>query len=345
MRSTTIVLVATSAAVLLALAGVYTFNQRSSSVPAPVVESFAKWRVAYGRSYGNPSELQYRTKVFYQNYQKVLEMQKRATSHTVGLNQFADMTEEEFVAKYTGYNHQERRSTRRAGKRVVRKAQNLKALPESIDWRQKGAVNPIRNQGRCGSCWAFSAVVGLEGAYYVAKGELIQLSEQNLVDCSVKYGNHGCNGGLMDYAFDYVEDAGGLASEQDYPYTGRDGTCQDAAVVPLTVKNYVDVHPRDETALEEALAQQPVSVAIAANAIMYYTGGVFDDRYCGTGLNHGVAAVGYGTDEASGKKYWIVRNSWGAHWGEEGYIRMRRDVTLSAGECGILLASSYPQIQ
>ena len=337
---TSIVLIAASAAVVLALAGVYAFKQNSSTIPAPVVESFATWRMTYGKSYGNPSELQYRTKVFYTNYQKVAEIKKSGVSYSVALNQFADMTEEEFVAKYTGYRHQERKS----GLRKVRKATG-KTLPDSVDWRKKGAVNPVRNQGRCGSCWAFAAVVGLEGAYYKSKGKLIQLSEQQLVDCSVSYGNHGCNGGLMDYAFEYIEVSGGLASQSDYPYTGKDGTCQtDVPQIKFKVSDYVDVHPRDADALAEALAQQPVSVAIAANSIMFYSGGVFDNRYCGSRLNHGVSAVGYGHDSTENKDYWIVRNSWGASWGEDGYIRMRKDVSLSTGECGILLAASYPEI-
>lgn len=216
-------------------------------------------------------------------------------------------------------------------------------LPASVDWREKGAVAPVKNQGQCGSCWAFSTVGAVEGINQIVTGELISLSEQELVDCDKAY-NQGCNGGLMDYAFDFIKKNGGIDTETDYPYTARDGKCdqnrkKNAKVV--SIDGYEDVPENDEQALKKAVAHQPVSVAIEAGgrAFQLYESGVFTGL-CGTDLDHGVVAVGYGTED--GNDYWIVRNSWGSSWGEAGYIRLHRNANVTTGKCGIALEASYP---
>merc|ERR1711907_621287 len=247
--------------------------------------------------------------------------------YTVGINQFADMTSAEFKRSMTGLNAFQSKKQENAV------FLDESTAPASVDWTTKNAVTPVKDQGQCGSCWAFSTTGSVEGAYALKNGSIDSFSEQQLVDCAGSYGNQGCNGGLMDYGFQYVK-AQGLELESDYGYTARDGTCKySASKVAFTISGYTDVGQSDAQ-LAAAVAQQPVSVAIDANPIQFYTSGVFDDWSCGTQLDHGVLAVGY----ESG--YWIVKNSWGANWGESGYFRLARRST-GTGMCGITLQASY----
>merc|ERR1719183_386935 len=203
-----------------------------------------------------------------------------------------------------------------------------------------GAVTPVKNQAQCGSCWAFSSTGSLEGAMFVATGKLISLSEEDLVQCN-SITDHGCQGGLMDNAFDWVQQ-NGICSEEAYPYTsgsGTTGTCKKTCTPIVTITGHTDVPSNDESALKAAVSQQTVSVAIEADksAFQLYKGGVLDNSACGKQLDHGVLVVGYGTD---GKDYWKVKNSWGASWGEKGYIRMVR----GSNQCGIGNQPSYPVV-
>merc|ERR1712070_745575 len=198
------------------------------------------------------------------------------------------------------------------------------AAPASIDWTTKGAVTPVKNQASCGSCWAFSTTGSIEGRNQIKNGKLVSLSEQELVSCASKYGNQGCNGGLMDDGFKFVT-AEGLETEDSYSYKAATGTCdstKEAAhdgLKPGVVTSFKDVASGSQTQLAAAVAEGPVSVAIEADqsGFQFYKSGVFSGT-CGTNLDHGVLVVGYGTD--SGKDYWKVKNSWGATWGLEGYI-------------------------
>jgi C1A family cysteine protease len=206
-------------------------------------------------------------------------------------------------------------------------------------------VTPVKNQGQCGSCWAFSTTGSVEGAYFLKNGTLYSLSEQQLVDCSDAQGNQGCNGGLMDYAFTYIIQNKGITSELTYPYTAADGTCnkKKAEDVYATITAFTDVTPNSDEDLMTAIVQQPVSVAVEADqdSFQLYTGGVMTAA-CGTNLDHGVLAVGYGTE--GGNDYYKVKNSWGADWGMKGYILLGRGSQYNggSGQCGILMDPSYP---
>lgn len=195
-----------------------------------------------------------------------------------------------------------------------------------------------------GSCWAFSAVAATEGITKISKGKLISLSEQQILDCDTNPTDQGCQGGLMENAFDFIVKNGGLTYEDDYPYKAADGTCNSRKSLSnvAKIKGYQKVPENSEAALLKAVSQQPVSVAIDAggSSFQFYSSGVYTGS-CGTSLNHGVAAVGYGAEE-DGTKYWLVKNSWGTKWGEEGYIKIERDVDDKEGRCGIAMDASYP---
>jgi C1A family cysteine protease len=280
-----------------------------------VTTLYEDWIVKHGKNYNGLGEKEKRFTVFTDNLGFIDEHNTLENiTYTVGLNRFADLTNEEYRTMYLGVKRKaggvKRNLTNREQPRVGDE------LPDSVDWREKGAVAEVKDQGSCGSCWAFSAIAAVEGINKIVTGDLTVLSEQELVDCDTSY-NEGCNGGLMDYAFDFIIENGGIDTQTDYPYKGVDGRCdpyrKNAKVV--TIDGYEDVPVNDENELKKAVAIQPVSVAIEAGGreFQFYNSGIFNGR-CGTALDHGVAAVGYGSE--NGKEHWIVRNSWGSSWGE-----------------------------
>lgn len=303
--------------------------------------SFEEWSAMNGKVY-KPTERDYRNSVYDANVAKILEHNGGNNSWTMDVNKFADLTGDEFKARYTG------------GFRVPKKSLRAKpvgpfnttANPTSVDWTTKGAVTPVKNQQQCGSCWAFSTTGSVEGAWFLSNGTLPSLSEQQLLDCSTAEGNQGCNGGLMDNGFQYIIDNKGITTEDAYPYTATGpNTCvASGKPVAATLSGFKDVAVNSELALETAIVQQPVSVAVEADqsVFQFYSGGVMDSA-CGTALDHGVLAVGYGTD--GGKEYYKVKNSWGADWGMKGYILLGRGAAFNpSGQCGIQMAASYPVV-
>ena len=288
---------------------------------------FMEFVTQYGKSYGTVAEFMFRKEQFVTRHNLIEEFNADANNtHTVGHNEFSDKTYAE-MKKMNGYTHKE--------------ATNYKDHDESlaaatVDWRTKNAVTPVKNQAQCGSCWAFSTTGAVEGADAIKTGSLKSFSEQQLVSCSKQ--NSGCNGGLMDYAFQYIKTAP-LELEANYPYTsgsGRVASCNYSKSRGVgTVSAFTDVlHTAGQ--MRAALGKGPVSVAIEADQMAFqsYTSGVITSG-CGTNLDHGVLAVGYGT--LNGQDYFLVKNSWGASWGDQGYVRIGQN-----NVCGILQAASYP---
>ncbi|ESQ30906.1 hypothetical protein EUTSA_v10011464mg [Eutrema salsugineum] len=306
---------------------------------AEVKRLYETWLVKHGKVQNSLVEKDRRFEIFKDNLRFIDDHNAKNLSYRLGLTKFADLTNDEYRSIYLGAKMQKNRE-RRASTRYEARVGD--ALPESVDWRKEGAVVEVKDQGSCGSCWAFSTIGAVEGINKIVTGDLISLSEQELVDCDTSY-NEGCNGGLMDYAFEFIINNGGIDSEEDYPYKGVDGRCdqnrKNAKVV--TIDSYEDAPTYSEESLKKALSNQPISVAIegGGRAFQLYDSGIFDG-VCGTQLDHGVVAVGYGTE--NGKDYWIVRNSWGTSWGESGYIRMERNIKDSSGKCGIAIEPSYP---
>merc|ERR1712047_6754 len=255
------------------------------------------------------------------------------------MNKFGDLLSTEFAAMYNGYTHK-----LRTGTETVFMAPENFVAPTSVDWRTEGAVTPVKDQKQCGSCWAFSATGSLEGQNFKKTGKFVSLSEQNLVDCSKKYGNHGCEGGLMDFAFQYIKENKGIDTESAYPYEAEDDTCRfRSSDVGATDVGFTDIAQGDEDALMKAIATVgPVSVAIDAAhpSFQMYRSGVYVEPRCSSmRLDHGVLAVGYGTHK--GQDYWLVKNSWGESWGMDGYIMMARNRN---NQCGIATSASYPLV-
>jgi len=301
----------------------------------------------FEKKYESLEALEARFDIFRQNLKEILEHNSIiGKNFTMGVNQFTDLSPEEFKADYAnGLGLGVFGVDKTACKTY---APTGKVVPDSWDWREHGAVTPVKNQGQCGSCWSFSASGAMEGAWAIKTTDIISISEQQLVDCSKKYGNLGCKGGFMDNAFQYAID-NGMCSEESYPYnsgvTKTGGSCVECKPV-VAIKACSDVPPNNQVALKEAVALiGPISIALDAETKLFqsYKSGVITSESCGTNLDHGVLIVGYGEEDSI--KYWLVKNSWGASWGDAGYIKIARSESKNdAGICGIAMQPSFPII-
>lgn len=331
-------------AALGASAGLYAVQRAAEA--ARYERAFNDFIREHGRIYKSREEREARLEIFKSNLAYIEAENRKGHTYELGVNAFADQTPKEFAKGHLGMNGPA--PERPWGKLPYLGAHKFSGQtpPAAVDWLAKGAVTPPKNQAQCGSCWSFSTTGALEGAWEIATGKLVPLSEQQLVDCS-KDGNMGCKGGSMDLAFSYLEHHP-VCTEDSYPYVAKDGPkCQESnctvGIPKGSVVGYKDVSVQDTEALLEAVAQQPVSVAIEADemAFQLYRGGILQSK-CGAKLDHGVLLVGYGTE--GGVDYWKVKNSWGASWGEEGYIRLKRGVPKD-GECGIKDGPTYPIVK
>ncbi|XP_037536776.1 procathepsin L [Nematolebias whitei] len=301
------------------------------------------WKSWHNKTYKEREEVWRRT-VWEKNLKKIqlhnLEHSMGKHSYLLGMNRFGDMTNEEFTHIMNGFKPKANKKTKAS---LFTKPTSMK-VPSSVDWRTEGYVTPVKDQGQCGSCWAFSATGSMEGQQFRKAGTLVSLSEQNLVDCSGSTGNQGCNGGWMDRAFEYVMNNGGLDSELSYPYVAMDELCRYSSLFSaIKVAGYADIAEGSEEGLMEAVGTVgPVSVAIDASksSFQFYSSGIYYEPECSTlSLDHGVLVVGYGSN--GNENYWIVKNSWGELWGNKGYIQMSRN---RDNNCAISSYASYPKV-
>jgi len=372
----------------MALVGMVCGVNGYDKIQSPLYERYQKWVDEYKINVRDNEHFRSMFDKWLENHKYIEEVNARNLTYSLDHNQFSGMDTDEFN-QYLGYSNQAGVLGRKFNPEKIKKtfdttkclyncvkhhkdvsslktvecvtgcldSDNLlvESLPDSVDWVSKGAVTPVKNQGQCGSCWSFSTTGSLEGAFYLKTGTLDSFSEQQLVDCDNRKNggkDMGCNGGLMDNAFSWIEKNKGLCTEDSYPYesgtTTTAGSCQTSCdiVSGSDITSFTDVTPKSDEAMMTALSQQPVSIAIEADQkdFQLYKSGVFTGS-CGTNLDHGVLAVGYGTSE-DGTDFYKVKNSWGTTWGDVGYILLGRgdDFNKGSGQCGMLLQASYPEV-
>ncbi|XP_074293885.1 fruit bromelain-like [Silene latifolia] len=307
-------------------------NASSSSMT--IMDMYEQWITLHGHEYKSLTEKEKRFHIFEENMKRIEKFNSDDAnkSYKLGPNEFTDLTIQEFQAFYTGYKAEKNSSSTIASK--LDRINNMD-VAKSVDWRLAGAVTPVKNQKRCGSCWAFASIAAVEGINKLITGELVSLSEQELVDCVQK---NGCKPGNMIKAYDYIK-RHGIFADQEYPYvaTADPDRCKIGQNL-VKISGYEPIS-QGPYSLIRALNQQPVSCAINANSteFKHYAGGVYGGG-CDTHVNHAVAVIGYDTDEDSGKDYWIIKNSWGKSWGENGYMRLLRNESL----CPITTYCTYP---
>jgi len=297
--------------------------------------SFTQWMRVNQRTYHH-ADFQARYAIFKSNYDIVEANNAEENGMKLALNKFADLSSQEFGRLYLGYKMPANFT------QTATSTHNIQALPTAWDWNTKGAVTPIKNQGQCGSCWSFSTTGSTEGCHQIKTGTLVSLSEQNIMDCSDSYGNAGCDGGLMTAAMQYIIANKGVDTEASYPYTAETGSqCLfKKADVGATLSSFTNVQTGSESDLQAKTYMGPVSVAIDAShsSFQLYSSGVYYEPACSaTQLDHGVLSAGWGMDGS--KAYWLVKNSWGPTWGQEGWIWMSRN---RDNNCGIATSATLP---
>jgi len=314
---------------------IFTLFVAASAMP------FEEFVNQYDRVYAR-EDYKLRQEIYEQNLLMIEEHNSKNLSYSLGVNEFADMTFDEFKA-YRGLIGEPQNCSATHGTHKFHGA----TINSHGDWRDKGVVNPVRNQGSCGSCWAFSTIASVESHWAIAMGDLPMLSEQELIDCAGDFNNNGCNGGLPSQAFQYIIANGGIDGRDEYgPYTAKDGSCKyNVSYVDATLSDGVNITAKDEVELLDALAHEgPVNIAYeVVDDFRFYKNGVYDSTVCKDGpqdVNHAVVAVGWGTDEDTGKDYYLVRNSWGTGFGIDGYFKIVRNKNM----CGLAVCASYPVV-
>lgn len=303
---------------------------------------FQTWMIKHSKVYRTVSEYTERLEVYARNILRAHE-HNSSGRHTHRLSvsgPFADLTADEFRkdSRRSGFRAEKRSASKRS-KKLLRRP----AAPAKVDWRTKGVVAPPGDQGQCGSCYAWSAVEAVQSAHAIKTGKLLELSEQQVIDCDSI--DNGCNGGLMDNVFKYIVSNGGIDTSADYTYTAQDGSCnaRKANKHAVAISGFQDVKANSPSQLKLAVAQQPVSVAVCAEGDVWqlYDSGVVSTGCC-TDLDHGVLAIGFDTAPSDSDAFWLVANSWGSTWGEDGTIRLALNVSDPQGVCGIAMAPSFP---
>lgn len=369
-----VALVVTIFTVVLAISYISTSLGKSDNSPQPAVDSttFLSWKhrvdlasilpeatenveeyldafntfvLKHSKLYTTVEEKAKRFEIFIRNALFVKNHNAANQSYTLEMNEFSDLTNDEFRnLHFTGYRTTDRNLLK--AKAAADMDWSLldvdpSSLPRTVNWVSRGCVTQIQDQRQCGACWAFSAAGAIEGSYCIKHRRLVSLSVQQMVDCAGRQGNEGCDGGEMNAAFEYVMDHGGLCAAREYPYIADEGRCRDRCEPLVTITGFADVPPRSAKALRASVALRgPTTVAIQADQtpFQFYRSGVFDGT-CGTALNHGVLVVGYGTEKD--QDYWLIKNSWGRGWGDAGYIKISASTESTSGKCGILLEPSY----
>jgi cathepsin L len=318
--------------VLLVLAAAFALEEKEYQT------HFVNWMRQHGKSYSHEN-FRSRYAIFKNNLDFINNHNANPDNHRVAMNKFGDLTAIEFAAIYNGFKMP---SQDKINQMPVLAYEHGMALPDSKDWRTAGAVTEVKDQGQCGSCWAFSTTGSVEGCHQITTGNLVSLSEKNLMDCSWDEGNQGCNGGLMTSAMDYIISNQGIDTEASYPYVAEDSQqCGYAkSNKGSTQASYSNIQSGSESALQQAINKAPTSVAIDAShsSFQFYSSGVYYEPSCSPSqLDHGVLGVGWGVDGS--KNYWIVKNSWGTGWGNQGYIWMSRNRN---NNCGIATMATIP---
>jgi KDEL-tailed cysteine endopeptidase len=312
----------------------------------PVEQEFNNFVTKHGKKYKDATEKAKRLTIFKNNYSIVQTMSLRKIKHQVGVTKYFDLTQDEFAAQLLGFKDESITtqsstnvstgtstiSTATAKKSLLQMALKKQTiLPANFDWRDKGKLTPIKDQQTCGGCWSFSTAANIESQILIKYGVTLDIAEQNMLNCDTL--NYGCNGGSMVNAFKTIIAQGGAVNEVAAPYQNTTGTCTTSSLTTRIgqIGSYAKLTSTDEDVIAKTLYQYgPLSIALNSNLLQFYVGGIFNDPTCSTTMNHAVNIVGYGVD-SSGTKYWVVRNSWGISWGENGYFRIARGV----GMCGL----------
>jgi len=304
---------------------------------------FERFELRFGRAYATSQERAFRFGVFRKRLERIEQVNAERRPYQLGVNKFTDQTTEELHRRLMA--PQDCSATNANDEAIEARAHRTQNA--SVDWRDQGVVTAVKDQGNCGSCYAFSTTGAVESAYAIKYGKenIRTLSEQQIIDCAGDFGDMGCNGGLPSQSFQYIMSNKGIDTEDSYPYEGVDGNpCRyEVANIGANVVNEMNITEGDESGITDAVANVgPVSIAFDVEDDFFsYSSGIYSSTQCGnkpTDVNHAVLVVGYGTD--SGNPYWIIKNSWGTDFGMDGYFWMAKDVNM----CGIADCAAYPVI-